>query len=271
MIRSILNHKSILRSLLEEAATTKKTIEDGALKIKQLEDIAREAKMKSKMASPPKIDQSASRDPPTPYDQGFFNYAKADSGSMNDFLKSQQSMEPPPSPAPHSYNTGQYQGNQPTPARNAGRSQQMPPMPPNDPPTNPSMYYPQQQQQQHHQQRALPDPPVDHIQKLEDLKYQAGQAERNAASAADQARAFAIQYEDLRAQAERAEIILNEMKPRKKGFFSGGKREAVSVIVFLFSVFVYHVSIYTHAWRSNESSLEKGNGTSSTNGTCEDE
>lgn len=197
-------------------------MELGALKIKELEDVAKEAKNKSKSNA----EESKTRDPPTPYDQQFFSYDQANSQVMDEAMKSQVSLDVPPS-SPRPYydpsGTAPYQGNQATPAR-SGRPQEIPPMPPNVPPADPGSYYPQQPQQQ-----TLPDPPVEDMQKLEELKYQANQADRNATSAADHARAYAIQYEDLRAQAERAEIILNEKKPKKKGFFKGGKREAVSI------------------------------------------
>ena len=184
-----------------------------------MEDVAREAKNQSKSNA----EESKARDPPTPYDQQFFSYEQANSQMVDETMKSQVSMDvPPSSPKPYYDPSGKspYQGNQSTPAR-SGRPQEMPP---NVLPGDPGSYYPQQPQQQ-----TLPDPPVEDMQKLDELKYQANQAERNAQLAADQARAYAIQYEDLRAQAERAEIILNEKKPKKKGFFKGGKREAVSI------------------------------------------
>ena len=211
-----------MKSLLEDAAATQKAIELGALKIKELEGVAREAKKKNSPRK--KGEDSKSPDPPTPYDQGFFSYDQTDSGRMNDMLKSHNSIDmPTTSPAPN-YNP--YLGNQATHAQSTGPPQQMPPMPPNDPPASPRIHsHPSQQQGTSLQH----DPPVEDFQKLEELKLKADQVARNADSAADEAHALAVQYEDLRAQAERAEILFNEKKPRKKGLF-GGKREAVSVI-----------------------------------------
>ena len=81
--------------------------------------------------------------------------------------------------------------------------------------SSPPRNYPPQQS--HHNQQ--PDPPIEAMQRLEELRHSARQVEIEATSAEDHLQALTIRYEDLRMQAERAEILKNEMKPKKKGFF----------------------------------------------------
>jgi hypothetical protein len=211
-----------LKGLISDLDTIKGTIQAGSKKIRELEDTAKEAKSK-----PPAT--PLSRDPPTPYDQGFFDYENADSVKMNDLVNTQPSLDSvttsKTSPPRHNHPPTM---NEPTPNR-PYPPQQMPPLPPADPNTYQQQQTRQQMYlQQEQQQHPPPDPPVEAMQRLQEYKYQSEQANRNATSAQDHARALAIQYEDLRAQAGRAEIVLNEKKPKKKGFFGGGKREAVS-------------------------------------------
>lgn len=203
----------MLKGLLDETEAIKSALDLGHTKIKEVEEIAKCANLKSSGNESP-----GSRDPPTPYDQNFFNYDNADSMQMNELMTSKQSIDTFPVREPSSpKQMSAIPSNEPTPNRPIPR--QMPPMPPGAHSLQPPIYQ---------QQTAPPDPPVAALQRLEELKYHAQQADREATNAEDHARALGLQYEDLRAQAERAEITLNEKKPRKKGFFKGGKREAVS-------------------------------------------
>jgi len=211
-LKALIEKRDVLKGLLDETEAIKSALDLGNVKIKEVEEIAKRANIKS-----PSND-SASRDPPTPYDQNFFNYDKADSGSMNDFMVSNVSMDGPSAQEPPTQQMDVMLSNQPTPNRSS-KPRQIPPIHPGAPTSmQPPMY--------HQQQTAPPDPPAEAFQRLEELKYHAEESDRQATNAEDHARALAIQYEDLRSQAEKAELLLNEMKPKKKGFLRGGKREA---------------------------------------------
>lgn len=74
------------------------------------------------------------------------------------------------------------------------------------------------------------EPSSDEINRLNQMKMAAQQAENDATSAADHVQALEIQYGDLRDEADRAASLAHEKqksKPKKKGLFKGknGKKE----------------------------------------------
>jgi hypothetical protein len=216
---------SALKGLILETEEVKTAIEFGSRKIKEVEGIAKNAR-DAKRDSPTHTAQSnKSKDPPTPYDQGFFTYDNVvDDSNMhvhNDTVRANYNYQQP-FPTSPSRQPPASSHNQTTPNR------AYPPSPPTSHPTT-NMQPPMYQQSN----MASSDPPVEAMQRLEEMNHQAEQVERQVDSAQENLRALAIQYEDLRGQAEQAEILLAGKKPIKKGLF-GGKKEAVSCCTLIY-------------------------------------
>lgn len=228
--------------MIEDTQAIKAAIDIGSMKIKEVEHIARAAKLNS--TSSEEIDEYpyGLKDPPTPYEQNNFSYddVPATSRYMNEMMAPQESFQQQhhqsSSPPRDQDMSSQY--NYPTPSREQleqqQRQQQQQQQQSNAPfysnNMQPAMYHHYQQNQSSNN---APDPPVEALQRLKELQDNAQFAEREANSAQDHVQALAIQYNDLRMQAERAEIIANEIRPKKKGFFKGGKKEAVSAQFYL--------------------------------------
>lgn len=221
---------SALKTLIEETEALKATIEFGKFRVQEIQHIAK-TKQTSQQQS--KSETSTSIDPPTAYEHDLFSYDKPNVVYTDDFKQSHTSASTPQRQETPQYDNFITSATIQTPQIHETTLDHQ------NNQAGPSSY-----QHYHSQQQNEPDPTVEAMQRLEQLKYNAAKAEREATSAQDHARALAIQYEDLRMQAERAEITANEKKPKKKGIFKGGKKEAVSFFLYFLGTFCFIFCVY---------------------------
>ncbi len=180
--------KSLLKTLVSETSAMKEAFQTGLQTIHDAEEIA-----KAKRGASPHVDSStAAIQSVNPFgDAGsVLTDTFADASSFQHSVSHVQREQLPP--------------------------QQMAPV----------NYY----EQQVHQAPVPPQksgPSEESLRRLEELKIAAQKAEEDATSADDHAKALALQFEDIRAEAERANAIANDKqnaKPKKKkGLRRGGK------------------------------------------------